>query len=121
MKTETRSGKSTRTSVGRARQTSLRTTKLFFRKQLWIWPLLAAVTLGAVAWTVKGVVEGAVKGTLANTLETILEADVAALTLWLDAQLATVKAAASDPDVLETVLRLDARTRAPDFVPASLG
>ena len=78
---------------------TIKSTGLFLRNQLWVWPVIACLVLGVVGWGIRAVVEDAVKQTLADSLETILEADVEALRIWLAAEKSYVQTVASDKDV----------------------
>lgn len=101
-------------------KSSIRNTTLFFRKQLWIWPIVAAISLAIVAWSVRGIVEDAVKSTIAESLRTILEADVTALTIWLESQVSNADAIASDPELSGLVRELHGAATQPGFDPLSL-
>lgn len=72
---------------------------LFFRKQLWIWPLIAGLLLGVIGWFLRSAVEDSMKADLAAELETILTADVKALELWMRGQEIIVVSAATDSHV----------------------
>ncbi|HVC95581.1 MAG TPA: protein kinase, partial [Pirellulales bacterium] len=74
---------------------SITATNLFFRKQLWAWPLLAAVLLGGVGYGLRTSVERAVRASMEGQLQAILDADVAALRIWLEAQRSNAETAAS--------------------------
>jgi hypothetical protein len=82
-----------------SRQPSLAATGVFFRRQLWVWPLLAALLLGLLAWWLRGSVESTLRRTLADQLETVLNADVAALDLWFKSEQSNVMGIAGDPEV----------------------
>jgi hypothetical protein len=53
------------------------------RKQLWLWPLLAAAMLWAAFFWIRSSVEEAARAELAKSLTTIRNADVAALNIWM--------------------------------------
>ena len=57
-------------------------TGAWIRRALWIWPVIAAVLLGAIGLFLRLTMEDNLKRELAETLETILKADVAAMQLW---------------------------------------
>jgi hypothetical protein len=61
---------------------SLGTTRTVLRRQLWIWPIVAALAIGGVGWWVHRSVEAAMSDELAGQLTTILNADVEALRVW---------------------------------------
>ncbi len=76
---------------------SLETTRAILKRQLWVWPLVAALLLGAVGWWVRRDVEEAMRENLAGELSTILNADVQALTLWTKDQEAIARSLAQFP------------------------
>ena len=53
------------------------------RRQLWLWPVLAAAMLAGAGLWIRTMVEDAAKGELAKNLQTILKADVKALEVWM--------------------------------------
>jgi hypothetical protein len=77
------------------------------KRQLWVWPILAALFLGAVGWWVHRSVEAAMREALAGQLTTILNADVEALRTWTRDQEAVARSlaqtAALRPAVRELV------------------
>jgi len=75
-------------------------------RHLWVWPLLAAVVLGAVGFWVRTRVEGATRAELASRLQTLLNADVAALRLWFSEREADARSVASDLTIQENILQL---------------
>ena len=78
----------------------------FLRRQLWVWPIIAAVVLGIIGWFVRGYVESALKESLAENLQTILKADVAALKIWLADQKHYSEAVVRDDKVQKRVEEL---------------
>jgi eukaryotic-like serine/threonine-protein kinase len=77
--------------------TALATTRLVLKRQLWLWPLVAALVLGGLGWWVRVDVEQAMRENLANELTTILNADVQALVLWTKDQEAVARSLAQSP------------------------
>jgi eukaryotic-like serine/threonine-protein kinase len=75
-------------------------------RHLWVWPLLAALVLGAVGFWVRTRVEGATRAELASRLQTLLNADVAALRLWFSEREADARSVASDLAIQENILQL---------------
>ncbi len=77
----------------------------------WFVPVVIAVVVGGVGWWAQSTVEGAVKRQVGENLATLLDAEVAALTLWLDTEKAEAEKRALDPDIrgpIVDVLRLAA-------------
>ena len=62
---------------------SLQATSRFFRRQLWAWPVIAALLLGITGYLVDRSVEAAMRSRREAELSTILLADVEALRIWL--------------------------------------
>lgn len=93
---------------------SLGATRSALRRQLWIWPVIAAVLLGGVGWLVHRSVEDAMREKLAGELTTILNADVAALRLWTKDQEAIARSLARLPDLRPAVRELLTTAERPD-------
>jgi hypothetical protein len=75
-------------------------------KHLWVWPLLAALVLGAVGYWVRNRVEGATRAELASRLQTLLNADIAALRLWFSEKQSDAKSFAADVRIQEAIIKL---------------
>lgn len=104
------SGSITKSRIGRVTgrisrvfgtSTNFATASRFLRRQLWVWPLLAAVILGGSGWWVSHAVESALRDQRISDLNTIVNADVEALHVWMKEQRDYVDLAAKD----ETLLR----------------
>lgn len=85
---------------------SLGTAGTLLRRQLWVWPILAALLLGAVGWWVHRSVEAAMRDELAGQLTTIVNADVEALRTWIKDQEATARSLAQTAAVRPAVREL---------------
>ncbi len=85
---------------------SIAFTSLLLRKQLWIWPIIAALLLGACGWWVSRSVENAMHQRRAAELTTILNADIAALQVWTDDQAKQAELIAKDNQLLPDVQSL---------------
>jgi hypothetical protein len=90
--------------IGRA--TALLATGRFLRRQLWIWPILAALLLGGARWYVNAEVEGAMRRQRIDALTTILDADVTAVRVWLVEQAIDAELIARDPKLEPPVQEL---------------
>jgi hypothetical protein len=80
---------------------SFQATRTFLQKRLWLWPILAALVLGAIGWWVYHAVERSMKEHLADQLSAIRDADVAALRVWLKMHEENVEQIAAQPEVLK--------------------
>ena len=103
-------------SVGR----SFTATRLMLKRQLWIWPLLAAVILLLVGWGLRRAVDRALSESIAGQLKAILEADVAALDQWMQAQEAYAQIAADDPRIGDLARELIALAQQEGTTPTAL-
>src|SRR5262245_43952664 len=81
-------------SVVRRAQKSFAVENLFLRKQLCIWPVLAAVLLLVIGLWVRSQVEESQKADLKDDLTSILNADVEALEIWMKSQRSNATSAA---------------------------
>ena len=57
-------------------------TRGFFRTQLWVWPLVAALVLSIIGVWLRVKMEGATKQQIADMLQTILNANHETLHSW---------------------------------------
>ncbi|HTN73633.1 MAG TPA: hypothetical protein VL096_00235, partial [Pirellulaceae bacterium] len=80
--------------------------RLFSRRTLWIWPLLAIPILSALGYFVFTAVEKSIRDNAAAELIAIRDSDIEALRIWMSFQEATVKAAARDRRTLELAEQL---------------
>jgi hypothetical protein len=99
---------------------SLGATRTVLRRQLWLWPVLAALVLGAVGWWVNRSVEAAMREELAGQLTTILNADVEALRIWTKDQEAIARSLARMPALRPMVRELVALADRPDATAVAL-
>ncbi|HWB14280.1 MAG TPA: serine/threonine protein kinase [Pirellulales bacterium] len=99
---------------------SVAATNLLLRKQIWIWPLIAAVILAAVGYGLRTHVERAMKSSMASQLQVILAADVAALEQWLETQRSNVQTAADSVTQSELAAQLVSLADRPDSSPLTL-
>jgi eukaryotic-like serine/threonine-protein kinase len=80
-------------------------TSLFASKRLWVWPLVAAMVLAALAWWLRASIEATLRESLVSQLQTVLEADVTALDLWFKSQESTAEAVAGDPEIRAAIVQ----------------
>lgn len=100
-----------RTRIGRIVSTVRRATAAsasgqFLRRQLWTWPVIAAVVLATVGLWTNHSVESAMRDRRAAELNTILAADVEALREWMKTQLRTAELLAETEGLLATTTEL---------------
>jgi hypothetical protein len=81
-------------------------TQGFMRRQLWIWPLLAAIILGFVGVWVRNRMEAAIKTQISGNLTTILNANTEALRAWVATMKSEAELFAGDDRVRGLVAEL---------------
>jgi hypothetical protein len=109
-----------RLSASRGLSRSLQMSRLLFKKQLWVWPLAAAVILMVVGYAMRRAVDRALKQSIASQLQTVLEADVAALDVWMRDQQSYAEIVADDPRIGAAACRLIELAARDDVTPAVL-
>jgi hypothetical protein len=93
---------------------SFGTARTLLRRQVWLWPILAAVVFAVVGWWVQGSVEKAMREELADQLTTILNADLEALHAWTVDQQAFAQSLARMPALRPAAAELVALGDRPD-------
>lgn len=84
-------------------------TGVFLRKQIWLWPIIAAIVLAAIGWPMRNALEGRMKTSLAANLQTLLDADVAALRYWMKSQETLARSIAVTPSLIAPSERIVAQ------------
>ena len=95
-------------------------TRGFFKTQLWVWPLVAALVLGIIGVWLRVKMEGATKQQIADMLQTILNANAEALHSWSGAMKADAENLADDDRVGEFIAGLIQQTKSGTQVQATL-
>src|ERR1700722_13892153 len=108
-------GRLSRSAVGRVsgrfsqllgRGTTTRSAGRFLHRNLWAWPIIAAVLLGGAGWWVNRSVEDAMRQQRITDLNTILEASVTAVRVWMGEQRINVQLFAADENLRQPVREL---------------
>src|SRR5581483_5466414 len=96
--------------------TRIQASGRFLRKQLWAWPIIAAILFGGTGWWVHQSVERAMREQRAVDLNAMADASVAALRAWMGEQRINVQLIAEDeqlrPPVIELLRLADGGTAA---------
>ena len=104
-----------RSAIGRASgtvsrwfgtSTTLHATERFLRRQLWAWPIIAAVLLGATGWWVSRTIEEAMRRQRAADLNAMVDASVTAVRTWMGEQRINVQLIADDEKLRPPVTEL---------------
>ena len=90
-------------ALSRSLARSLSFTTLFLKRQLWIWPLIAAALLVVIGVWVHRKIDLAITDKLRSELKAVLNADVKGLEIWLQSQKSNATSAARSPDVQRIV------------------
>ena len=78
---------------------TLSRTRLFLRKQLWIWPIVAVVLLSIVGYAISSSIERTMENTLRSELETLLTVEKSMLEKWLAVQESNAETLANSQDL----------------------
>lgn len=107
------------TSVGR----SMSQMHLFFKKQLWVWPIIAVVVLAGIGWWVSSAIERTMKENLSSELKTLVGVERSMLETWLKVQEANAESLANDQQIRTAATEILAATQPPltDDLPAPGG
>jgi eukaryotic-like serine/threonine-protein kinase len=89
-----------------ASSTAIRASGKFLRRQLWAWPIVAAVVLGGAGWLVHRAVENAMREQRAVDLNTMVDASVTAVRVWIGEQRINVELLADDEKLRPLVAQL---------------
>ena len=84
----------------------LKATAQFLRRQLWAWPILAAVLFGGAGWWVHHSVENAMREQRAADLNVMVDASVSALRVWMGEQCINAQLFADDEQLRPMVTEL---------------
>ena len=115
-------GKSLRSLARMGKGFSLRGTSYaagrFLKTELWVWPVIAAVTLSVIAWWVNGAVERTMQRQVTATIETIRNADTTGARIWLKEQEANAKILAMSERVaplVKELLEIKGKSKEPEM------
>lgn len=98
----------------------LLSTRGFFRTQLWVWPVIAALILAIIGVWLRGKMEDATKQQIADMLQTILNANNEALHSWSATMKADAENFAEDDRVRGLVEGLALRAKSSTEIQAAL-
>jgi eukaryotic-like serine/threonine-protein kinase len=84
----------------------IQATGRFLRRQLWAWPIIAAVVLGGAGWWVNNSIEDALRRQRVADLDAMVDASVTALRTWIGEQRINVQLFADDERLQPMVMEL---------------
>jgi eukaryotic-like serine/threonine-protein kinase len=85
---------------------TIQATGRILRRQLWLWPIIAAVLFGGVGWWVHHAVENAMRDQRAIDLNAMVEASAKAVSVWMGEQRINVQLFAQDEQLRPMVREL---------------
>ena len=85
---------------------TLTSTRLFLKKQLWLWPIIAVVLLSALGLGVHRAIESTMKANLQSELQTLLGVEKAMVERWMATQERNAEAMANDAETRRLVALL---------------
>src|SRR5438445_4743412 len=85
---------------------TLQATGRFLRRQLWAWPIFAAVFFGGTGWWVHQAVESAMRDQRATVLNAMVDASDNSLRVWMGEQKVNVQLIAEDEQLRTLVAEL---------------
>jgi hypothetical protein len=74
-----------------------------FKKQIWIWPVIATILLSILAFTIRLSIEATMKKNLQSQLQTLLDVDTAMLGNWARSQTSIASSLANDVRIRESI------------------
>ncbi len=92
---------------------SMSRTRVFLKKQIWIWPIIATVLLSVLAFGVRSAIEKTMKDNVRSQLTTLLSVEIAMLDNWFNTQMSNVTSAANSVAIRESVYELLASGESP--------
>lgn len=103
-----------RSSLNEARMTwaktsvrhSIQSTRLFLKKNLWAWPIVAVLVLSVVGFSIRSAIESTMRSSVQSQLQTLLDVEVAMLQSWLEVQQSNAEAAANSNETQNFVKQL---------------
>src|SRR5829696_4876108 len=98
-------------------------TGVFFKRHLWVWPILAVVLLSVIGLVVRHAIEKTMRDGLQSQLQTVLDLESAMLNSWYGVQKSNVESLANNVDIRQTVYPLleaaaDESGKTKDSIPA---
>ncbi len=90
------------TSLGRG----MSRTGAIFKKQLWIWPIVAVVLLAIVGYVVSSSIQQTMEDNLRSELETLLNVERSMLERWFKVQESSATTLANNQEIRKTVAQL---------------
>lgn len=85
---------------------TVKSTGIFLKKQIWIWPIIAFIILATLGFFVNQAIKSSIEGSLRSELTTLLQIEKSMLEKWFTYQEANAVATASGPEIRSQVTKL---------------
>lgn len=85
---------------------SVRQTRLFLKRQLWIWPIIAVLLLSIIGFGVQRAIESTMKSNMESQLQTLLDAEMAMMNAWCETEESNATSLANSIGVRELSYQL---------------
>ena len=85
---------------------SIQSTRLFLKKNLWAWPIVAVLVLSVVGFSIRSAIESTMRSSVLSQLQTLLDVEVAMLQSWLKVQQSNAEAVANSNETQNFVKQL---------------
>ncbi len=85
---------------------TIQSTGRLLRRQVWAWPIVAALVFGGIGWWVHRVVESAMRDQRATDLNVMVDASATAVRVWMGEQRINVDLVAADDELRPLVREL---------------
>lgn len=94
------------TWASRSMSESMTRAGVFFKRQLWAWPIAAIIVLSGIGFFVKNSIEETIQGNLKSSLETLVNVEVSMLENFYHVHQSNANALANDSQVRDLVYQL---------------
>jgi serine/threonine protein kinase len=94
------------TWASRSMSQSMTRAGVFFKRQLWAWPIAAIIVLSAIGFFVKKSIEETIQGNLKSGLETLVNVEVSMLETFYRVHQSSANGLANDSQVRDLVYQL---------------
>jgi serine/threonine protein kinase len=85
---------------------TFKSTGVFLKRQIWIWPIIAFIILAMLGFFVNRAIKSSIEGSLKSELTTLLQIEKSMLEKWFAHQEANAVAMASGPEIRSQVSKL---------------
>lgn len=85
---------------------TVKSTGVFLKRQIWIWPIIAFVLLATLGFFVNRAIKSSIEGSLRSELTTLIHIEKSMLEKWFGHQQANAVATATGPEIRSHIVKL---------------